>query len=323
MPKLERIACPFPKEGLTKRMHEQRRRPMVLREELRKMVAEALAPGRDLIVRFEASEEPCPGRPQELVDAVFVVGVEDAEPEVVVDGVLEGRSSELVEMVVTAAARRAAAFPRVRWDVPKPRDPVLLLPTGSYVGRCPECGMAEAASVPSLAFGGRHLPGRCPSCGVRRVMGKARRDVVVTYAGGLLFEDPDEGLVPVDADSFSRFVLDVSGLSDVAARRAAMADYVAAGGMGPSDAIRVVWESALVDYVDVEEVIVNPWSLRIEDDAGNTQPYIWIEAGPRDEDDGIPIHDPRLNVGGYTLDEALSALAARVSYIDGALERSA
>ena len=46
---------------------------MVLREELRRMVAEALAPGRDLIVRFEASEEPCPGKPRELVDAVFVV----------------------------------------------------------------------------------------------------------------------------------------------------------------------------------------------------------------------------------------------------------
>lgn len=296
---------------------------MVLREELRKMVAAALAPGRDVAVRFEASDEPCPGRPWELVDAVFVVGVEDAEPEVVVDGVLEGRSSELVEMVVTAAVRRTAAFPRVRWDVPKPRDPMLLLPTGSYVGRCPECGMAEAASVPSLAFGGRHLPGRCPSCGVRRVMGKARRDVVVTYAGGLLFEDPDEGLVPVDDDSFPRFVLGVSGLSDVAARRAAMADYIAAGGMGPSDALRAVWESPLVEYIDVEEVTVNPWSLRIEDDVGNTQPYVWIEAGPRDEEDGIPVHDPRLNVGGYTLDEALSALAARISRINGSLERGA
>lgn len=296
---------------------------MVSREELRRMVAAALAPGRDVAVRLEASEEPCPGRQRGLVDAVFAVGVEDAEPEVVVDGVLEGHSSELVEMVVTAAARRAAAFPRERRDVPRPRDPVLLLPMGSYVGRCPACGMAEAASVPSLAFGGRHLPGRCPSCGARRAIGRARRDVVITYSGDILFESPDEGLVPLDASSFARFVADVGGLSDVAARRAALADYAASGGLGASAAMRVVWESPLVEHVDVEEVAVNPRSLRIEDDVGNTQPYVWIEAGPRDEEDGIPVHNPRLDVGGYTLDEALSALAARVSRIDGALEHGA
>lgn len=234
---------------------------------------------------------------------------------------LVGRSLELAQSVVSAffdVRRRVAAASSGNVEKTQfvGKEPVLLFVKGSYVQRCLSCGAVRVASVSSVAFGGRHMPERC-SCGGALISGKSLREVVTTYSEGVLFEDADDGLYPVDARTFSQYVAPVADLYGVRAMRIAMADYCSMGGMSPANVMRAILDSPLVEWIDTQEVMVHPATLRVEDaPALNTQPYIWIEAGTYGGD-GIAIHNTELDVGGFTLDEALSYLAERCAVLIG------
>lgn len=73
--------------------------------------------------------------------------------------------------------------------------------------------------------------------------------------------------------------------------------------------------------LDIAVVKVDPATERIEDDATrNTSVRVWLEAGPLNKDKSLDIgpmhiewcHDPRLDCGGNSFEEATIRLAANV-----------
>jgi hypothetical protein len=90
-----------------------------------------------------------------------------------------------------------------------------------------------------------------------------------------------------------------------------LADHVVRGSNG----------SSFLDVLDIFVVKVNPANNTIDDDpAVNTAIRIWLESGPGTEhiDDGfghegdVQLHDPALDVGGASFEEALIKLAGKV-----------
>lgn len=281
---------------------------------------------RDAEIRFHG-DELCPilrtAGPWGLADAIFASREGPASIHID-DRLLLGRSEELVRRVATTALGldRAAARGCPVADVAlEGVDLALLFGEGSYVEWCPRCGRAAVCSVSSVAFGGRHVTGRCEACGAKTRAGKSLAGVVTTVSGDILFDGVDR-LFPFGVESACRFVRQDERIKGANARGAALRDHVAAGGKGPSGALAAIRASSLVEYVDVDDVMVCPMTLSVVDDRSrNTEPYVWLEAGTICCD-GIEVHDWRLNSGGFTLDEALSELAWQCShYKEGAPRR--
>lgn len=181
----------------------------------------------------------------------------------------------------------------------------------TYLTWCPNCGTAQAFSVSSVAFGGKHITRFCEKCGGRLFVGRPKRDVVTTVSGKAFFDDPSAGLIPIDSSTVSEYTtLEKARTCDYSMRHA-LADYLSLGGMSPTKAWQTIHDSQFVDWIDVETVLVSSRTLRAEDEIKNDQPYVWIEAGEREC--GMPVENPELNSGGYTFDEAISHLALSCS----------
>lgn len=90
----------------------------------------------------------------------------------------------------------------------------------------------------------------------------------------------------------------------------------------PTNAFDAFWflsnhmAGSFIDGLDIMVVHVNPVTERIEDDASlNTATRVWLETGLREETllwSGYT-HDPRLDCGHATFEEALVRLAAKVA----------
>jgi hypothetical protein len=71
--------------------------------------------------------------------------------------------------------------------------------------------------------------------------------------------------------------------------------------------------SMFEECLDIDVVKVNPRTNRIDDDKSkNTATRIWLECGPWLLEDKLPSHDPELNCGGATFEEAILTLANKV-----------
>lgn len=286
------------------------------REELAGAVVEVAVENgwpRDAEIWFQG-DELCPvlrtAGPWGLSDAILASREGPASINID-DRFLLGRSEELVRKVATTALGldRAAARGGPVADVALGGVNLsLIFGEGSYIEWCPRCGRAAVCSVSSVAFGGRHVAGRCEACGAETRAGRSLTGVVTTVSGDILFDGVDR-LLLFDAESACRFVRWDDRIRGAGARGAALRDHVTAGGKGPSGTWAAIRASTLVEYVDVDDVMVCPETLSVEDDRSrNTEPYVWLEAGTICSD-GIGAHDWRLDSGGFTLDEALSKLA--------------
>ena len=79
--------------------------------------------------------------------------------------------------------------------------------------------------------------------------------------------------------------------------------------------------TGFLDVLDIFVTKVNPASNAVDDDQSkNTAIRVWLESGPGTEhitdiagyEGDVHLHDPRLDVGGATFEEALIKLAERV-----------
>lgn len=75
-----------------------------------------------------------------------------------------------------------------------------------------------------------------------------------------------------------------------------------------------MFRGAFLECLDIAVVKVDPATKRIEDDfSRNTETAVWLEcgkhAGPREQHN---YHDPRLDCGGATFEEAIIKLAQAV-----------
>lgn len=108
-------------------------------------------------------------------------------------------------------------------------------------------------------------------------------------------------------------MVDTNSLGNEARDDAAHAPLV-----GFFDAWQCLDRMGLTDLLEVCVVKVDPTTDAIEDDERrNTDVRVWLESGPWDEHvtasgDVVPIasHDPKLDVGGKTFEEAIVAMCA-------------
>lgn len=87
--------------------------------------------------------------------------------------------------------------------------------------------------------------------------------------------------------------------------------------LAPLDFYSAWWlleEAGLTGAIDVMVVRVSPITRRIEDDTSlNTYLEVWLETGPMSDDPFVTWeHDPDLDVGGATFEEAIIKMATKV-----------
>lgn len=80
--------------------------------------------------------------------------------------------------------------------------------------------------------------------------------------------------------------------------------------------LKHVDDAAFIDNIVLIYVKINPETNSITDTDADTQVQVWLESGPQEWNDAlqdyIPTHDPDLDCGGDTFDDALIALANKV-----------